>query len=562
VTRPGRPKDDRQFIYDRGRLIEEYDLLGSADAPVARYFYADSDEPVAVEFVQSGGQTNRYYYLRGHDGSVLAVADADGVVVERIRYDPWGQPTLERRDTLPPRVIEIRTAVGALIVQFSEPVLPPLDGVGPGPDLVATTAPLDSGFTVEGVAGVTPVYEESRAGYAFGSVVRLNLIGAPGNEITVRVLAGILEDAWGNANPGETIPFDYPHAPNQVVYAAPTNTAPVQVARSVVGSPFLFHGQYFDYDAGLVYLRMRFYDPSSGLFLERDPEGYTDSVNLYAAFAHNPVSFRDPAGRSVGSVFGKAIGELAEEALERAGKRAASEAGEKAVSQGARGAARQVRPRPSPPRTGPHGPPEEQTTRFLDVTSMQRMKLDDTFRLFSKGEAAKIARRMAKEDPQFAKAIRTVRQMTRENLEDVISTLRKEHNLTITPIFGAAGTPLGRLSRQNPASILNKDAPAGQMTIALASELLEAARKGKRWHVDVHSAWGPADRGVDALSKLRGELGHELVARQLIQRYGREVFEKMNVLTGDTMLHRKGVLDIGVMPLNKHIDKLYGIRFF
>lgn len=66
---------------------------------------------------------------------------------------------------------------------------------------------------------------------------------------------------------------------------------------STVGSPILFHGQYFDYDTGLIYLRARFYDPFAGMFLEPDPQGYEDSVNPYAAMGNNPVGRRDPSGR-------------------------------------------------------------------------------------------------------------------------------------------------------------------------------------------------------------------------------------------------------------------------
>jgi RHS repeat-associated protein len=58
----------------------------------------------------------------------------------------------------------------------------------------------------------------------------------------------------------------------------------------------LFHGQYFDADAGLLYLRARFYDPSTGMYLQHDPIGYEDSPNLYAGLGQNPASLRDPTG--------------------------------------------------------------------------------------------------------------------------------------------------------------------------------------------------------------------------------------------------------------------------
>src|SRR5262245_61584715 len=37
----------------------------------------------------------------------------------------------------------------------------------------------------------------------------------------------------------------------------------------------------------------------SSLFLQRDPSNYSDSVNLYAGFRHDPVNMRDPTGRFV-----------------------------------------------------------------------------------------------------------------------------------------------------------------------------------------------------------------------------------------------------------------------
>jgi RHS repeat-associated protein len=68
------------------------------------------------------------------------------------------------------------------------------------------------------------------------------------------------------------------------------------VSRSAIGNHWLWQGQWFDYEAGLVYMRARHYDPLTGHFLQRDPLQYEDSVNLYAAMANNPVSYRDPTG--------------------------------------------------------------------------------------------------------------------------------------------------------------------------------------------------------------------------------------------------------------------------
>src|SRR6185436_12707179 len=105
------------------------------------------------------------------------------------------------------------------------------------------------------------------------------------NRVDLRVAPGKLTDDWDNHVPEQTVTLTVTGTPGTVYYIAPGNpvTDNGTVTRSTIGSPFLFHGQYFDYDMGLIYLRARFYDPFSGMFLEPDPMGYEDSVNLYSA---------------------------------------------------------------------------------------------------------------------------------------------------------------------------------------------------------------------------------------------------------------------------------------
>jgi RHS repeat-associated protein len=47
----------------------------------------------------------------------------------------------------------------------------------------------------------------------------------------------------------------------------------------------------------LTYMQARFYDPVIGRFLEVDPTGYTDHLNLYAYVANDPLSRIDPDGK-------------------------------------------------------------------------------------------------------------------------------------------------------------------------------------------------------------------------------------------------------------------------
>ena len=112
------------------------------------------------------------------------------------------------------------------------------------------------------------------------------------------VQGGALQDEASNTN--STLTLNLTLAPGIVFTGvAQGSTAGVQLGRSGIGSPFLFHGQVFDYDTGLVYCRARFYDPASGMFLSRDPNGYIDGVNQYAGFANNPISLRDPTGNKI-----------------------------------------------------------------------------------------------------------------------------------------------------------------------------------------------------------------------------------------------------------------------
>lgn len=48
--------------------------------------------------------------------------------------------------------------------------------------------------------------------------------------------------------------------------------------------------------SGLIYYRARYYDPTIGRFISRDPAGMPDGVNQYAYANNNPVNFTDPSG--------------------------------------------------------------------------------------------------------------------------------------------------------------------------------------------------------------------------------------------------------------------------
>jgi RHS repeat-associated protein len=71
-----------------------------------------------------------------------------------------------------------------------------------------------------------------------------------------------------------------------------------QVSASDPNHPnrFMFTGREFDKDTGLYYYRARYYNPEIGRFLQTDPIGYGDGMNMYAYCSNGPVGRIDPSG--------------------------------------------------------------------------------------------------------------------------------------------------------------------------------------------------------------------------------------------------------------------------
>ncbi len=78
-----------------------------------------------------------------------------------------------------------------------------------------------------------------------------------------------------------------------------TDAAGNPIAASAIGNEILFQGRRYDKESNLYYYRARHYDPVMGRFLQNDPTGYHDSMNLYQAFNMNGVNFVDPDGRLI-----------------------------------------------------------------------------------------------------------------------------------------------------------------------------------------------------------------------------------------------------------------------
>ena len=71
-----------------------------------------------------------------------------------------------------------------------------------------------------------------------------------------------------------------------------------------VANPFTYVGAFgvMDEGNGIYYMKNRYYDASTGKFLQKDPIGFAGGINMYAYVGNNPVDSIDPEGTDWGDV--------------------------------------------------------------------------------------------------------------------------------------------------------------------------------------------------------------------------------------------------------------------
>jgi RHS repeat-associated protein len=81
---------------------------------------------------------------------------------------------------------------------------------------------------------------------------------------------------------------------------------------------FAYTGQIYLPELELYHYKARIYSPQIGRFLQNDPVGYEDQMNIYAYVGNDPVNFVDPSGELLINAIGAIIGGGSDIALQLA----------------------------------------------------------------------------------------------------------------------------------------------------------------------------------------------------------------------------------------------------
>lgn len=247
----------RHYTYDAGgnrvadvngtnyRFSVDYELLEMGDR---RYGY-DADGRVAWQAV--AGQTN--YYVWDARGYLQAIQDAAGQPVAQYEYRTSGQ-----------RVRKETGGQTRYYAYFGYGANAELDGNG---NVLRTWGypPDEEHF------GTVPMWVYDGQQYLF---FLTDVLGRPVALVNTSgaVVWEARYDAFGQA---------------------------AVVVGAELDQPMRASGQFYDAESGLHYNFMRYYDPTTGRYLSRDPHPEKEMFNSYAFVLNSPVNFADITGAAI-----------------------------------------------------------------------------------------------------------------------------------------------------------------------------------------------------------------------------------------------------------------------
>jgi RHS repeat-associated protein len=348
LTQDGLPADTTWVwdpITDRLVAIYEAGKSAAATSPQAgllrQFLHGDAayDDPVLAKIALfAGAPPTTYYPVTDHaaTGSMHAVVGEDGTLVERVLYaDPYGDApryltgavadhmSVEIEKDGDGNIAEVRVRV-----RFSEAVKESSLTGG----LRLATMTLSGSVAAE--TTVEPVLEEGSTSSVIWTIPAAEWLRltdrSDADALEIAAGTGLRFEGWGQtpiaAPPdwartiyglGSTAEWPVSKRYRLTTLATEAGSIAASEKKTIpvfdLGDLYLFantrsatklltgfHAASFVEPAtGYVYMRARWMDPATGNFLTSDPSLYTDSSNLHAAFAWDPINNRDPRGTNV-----------------------------------------------------------------------------------------------------------------------------------------------------------------------------------------------------------------------------------------------------------------------